>query len=383
MLTYKPNWMPIKISETIYSHTSKSSIEPRSDTLKDLTRMAALFLDTPMAGVTYLNSQKQIFLSNHGIPFNEIPKTDSICQFAEDDPDNVLVIEDAQKDERLHDNPLVWKRSGIRFYAGAPLVLDSGKFIGTLCVIDVKPRKITSGQEMGLTILADRILTHIEKLIASENQNIRVRKSASKLRLLTDHLPVGVFQVRLWKDHYSLEFVNQWLVSDLEHVFNGSSPEIIPRLLENMNPIDKRKLFRLIIKGKGSPRNISTEFRLHKDASTRWYNFRATIEQIEDNNFIVYGSLVDVTKQVIHSEDIDQILFDLSHLVRAPVTNIIGLTELIRSEYRKGDLPPLTNLNEMRYYFNLLQSELLKLDNITHDLDKLYQKKRLRINHSN
>ena len=74
-----------------------------------------------------------------------------------------MVVEDASKDPRFADNPLVTGDTNIRFYAGAPLVTASGQAIGTVCVLDVQPRKLTEVQLETLRFLAQQVVTKLEE----------------------------------------------------------------------------------------------------------------------------------------------------------------------------------------------------------------------------
>jgi len=104
-----------------------------------LTRLARRLFDVPIALVSLVDTNRQWFKSCQGLGAAETPRDISFCGHAILG-DQVLMIPDATSDERFHDNPLVTGDPHIRFYAGCPLRVGNGVKIGTLCLIDVRPR---------------------------------------------------------------------------------------------------------------------------------------------------------------------------------------------------------------------------------------------------
>ena len=131
--------------------------------VNDLARMAADLCGTPVALVSLVDGDKQWFKARVGLDAAETPREWAFCAHAILDPDKVLVVEDALQDPRFAGNPLVTQEPHIRFYAGAPLVSSSGQALGTVCVIDRKPRKLDPERLESLRFLARQVVTRLEE----------------------------------------------------------------------------------------------------------------------------------------------------------------------------------------------------------------------------
>jgi len=131
------------------------------DAFDDLTRLAARLCDTPIALVSLVDEHRQWFKSRVGLDATETPRSQAFCGYTILG-DRPLVITDAARDPRTADNPLVTEQPGIGFYAGVPLRLDSGHALGSLCVIDVRPRDISPRQIDDLTALGLQAARQLE-----------------------------------------------------------------------------------------------------------------------------------------------------------------------------------------------------------------------------
>ncbi len=127
----------------------------------NITALTASICDVPISLVTLLDADRNFLKSHYGIPFNESPRNISFCGHAILDESNIFIIEDARKDLRFMDNPLVKDMNAI-FYAGVRLINSDGYPLGTLCVFDTKPRTLSKSQKKALIALAYQIVNLFE-----------------------------------------------------------------------------------------------------------------------------------------------------------------------------------------------------------------------------
>ncbi|BDI30382.1 hypothetical protein CCAX7_24330 [Capsulimonas corticalis] len=175
---------------------------PAEDQYDDITRLAAHLCDVPIAAVSLVDTHRQFFKSNLGLDVRETSRDVSFCAHAILQPE-MFVVQDAQTDERFADNPLVTGEPGIRFYAGVPLVTNDGHALGSLCVIDRVPRRLTEKQETALRLLARLVIGRLEAnrqiairevMIAKrtselEQANAALRVNEERFRFLADAMP--------------------------------------------------------------------------------------------------------------------------------------------------------------------------------------------------
>ena len=136
---------------------------PPERSFDDVVRLVSQLLDAPIAAVNLIARGRQWFKSEIGLGTREMPLDHSICRHALLEQEQ-MIVPDTQDDPRFSCNPLVTADGGLRFYAGAVLRTRDGVPLGTLCVLDKKPRPegLTEQQQFMLTTMAHQVMSQIE-----------------------------------------------------------------------------------------------------------------------------------------------------------------------------------------------------------------------------
>ncbi|MEA5473883.1 diguanylate cyclase [Synechococcus sp. CCY9201] len=136
--------------------------QPPSQAFDQITQLTSQLFGVPIAVISLVDEDRQWFLSRTGLEARQTDRQVAFCAHAICEPDG-LVVEDASLDERFRDNPLVRDDPSIRFYAGALLTSEDGHNLGTLCVIDRKPRQFNAAERTLLRNLAQMVMEQLEQ----------------------------------------------------------------------------------------------------------------------------------------------------------------------------------------------------------------------------
>ena len=127
---------------------------PAEERFDRLTRLAKRMFDVPIALVSLIDENRQWFKSCDGLDVRETAREISFCGHAILN-NEIFIVHDTTKDNRFADNPLVLNKPYIRFYAGCPLRYIDGSMLGTLCIIDTKPRSLNERDIEAIKDLAE------------------------------------------------------------------------------------------------------------------------------------------------------------------------------------------------------------------------------------
>ena len=161
-----------------------------------ITLIASTICTAPVSIITLLDESRQWFKSAHGIPMTEMPRETAFCNHTilQTTP---LIVPDLKLDARFSDNPLVLNDPHVRFYAGAPLITPNGFALGSVCVVDVRPRELSLTQINALAALASQVVGLMELRRVANN----LAEAMSKVKMLQGLLPICSFCKGIRDDH--------------------------------------------------------------------------------------------------------------------------------------------------------------------------------------
>jgi signal transduction histidine kinase len=153
------------------------------DTLEEIdfdevTFLAAQICKTPISLITLVDEKRQWFKSHYGIEIRETPRDISFCAHTINLKSEKIIVNDATKDERFWDNPLVTNAPKVIFYVGFPLVDSDGFALGTLCVID---HKVNSLDEIQLNTM-QTLANHLMRMLETRKNSISLQNKLAEIQ---------------------------------------------------------------------------------------------------------------------------------------------------------------------------------------------------------
>ena len=307
-----------------------------------IAEIASGICGIPIALITFIDESRQYFKSHIGTDFTENLREFSFCTHAIASTEEIMIVEDARKDTRFANNPMVTGPTKVVFYAGVPLVSEQGYALGTICVLDQQTHTLSSSQIQALKSLAEQIVDKIElkrKVASLElaneellNANVLIQKFASmaahdiknplsSILLTTELLKKGALSnndtraLRLTEVNISS---TKSLISLVEEMLEYSrAPEL---LFARKQKINITSLFERIKTLTTIPVNFAIYF---QSTLTEIYFSSIAIEQILLNllsNAIRYNEKQQAIVQVKLSED-------LIHYILSVTDNGNGIAE--------------------------------------------------------
>ncbi len=161
----------------------------------DIVALSAQICETPISTIAFEDNKRIWFKAKVGVDFVEIPRDNAFCsnRMTGGAP---IVITDTHEDELFTDNPLVSGETGVRFFAGIPLIDDDGYTLGYLCVMDRIPRNLNNNQISGLITLAKQVVILLKlrlKIIRLKKSEEEAHNSNQQVNTIFHNSIVGVF----------------------------------------------------------------------------------------------------------------------------------------------------------------------------------------------
>ncbi len=178
---------------------------------ENITRMASLICDVPIALISFVDENRQWFKSHLGLRISETEREYSFCAHALNPLVDLLIVPDSRIDQRFANNPYVTGDPNIVFYAGIPLVNQAGYTLGTVCVIDKRPRQLTPEQLEALQMLSTQVINLLELRktnvdLLTTSQHLQLALKAGKLGSYQLDIPTGDIKTSaLCNQHFGLD----------------------------------------------------------------------------------------------------------------------------------------------------------------------------------
>ncbi|MBD5606730.1 MAG: EAL domain-containing protein [Candidatus Eremiobacteraeota bacterium] len=263
-----------------------SSNEPIFDRT---TALAARLFDVPIALITLIDDERQYVMSAYGDRPMELPLDVSFCNYMIVENAETMVVADLRSDVRFMTHPLVVGDAGLRFYAGAPLLAEDGRTVGSLCILDRRPRTLEPLQVSVLVQLATLVTEHMDLKRQSREANAALNKVSAIIDASPFALATLLVDGTVTSWNLAAERLFGWTCDE---VIDRELPIVPPELLE-----DARERRRQIANDHYS-RGLRTT-RMHKNGSRIEVEINSEpVRDIDGHVGEIVVIYVDVTKRV-------------------------------------------------------------------------------------
>jgi PAS domain S-box-containing protein len=325
-----------------------SEPEPAFD---DLVRLAALVCDAPIAQINFIDATRLWSKASAGVPRASTPREDSLCAIAihRHEP---LVVEDLTADKRLLNFAREYGGGRLRFYAGVPLATPDGHAVGTLCVLDHRPRQLSTTQREGLLALARQAMSQLQL----RHSPVRLEREES-FRQLSSAASEGI---TILSEESIIEANNAF-----GRLFGYSVGEVVGQpLLSFIAPESRDLVTRHLTIVTEKPYDARGR---RKDGST--FDIEVVIKPITYRDRASFGCVV---RDISERKEIDRLKSEfvsiVSHELRTPLTSIRGSLGLMEAG-AVGELP--AKARDLTRIARQNADRLIRLINDILDLEKI------------
>jgi PAS domain S-box-containing protein len=352
----------------------------------DIVELASAICGTPISAISLLDLDRQWFKAQVGFDTNQTPIEMSFCRYAAHNPDQVMVVTDSMKDERFKNNPLTTGDPHIRFYAGAPLVTEDGVTIGALCVIDRIPREFSEIEQRMLQILAKRVMKLLEMRMESLTQKKIIKSTGEQLEVMLTRLleAQNIARVGSWEWDMQTGEVT-WSPQIYELLSVGHKPTSVHDRIaweSLIHPEDLPKVNKMLETLLVEHLPTYQEYRVISQGVEIWMLGKSEVKLNDKGEVIrIHGTMQDISDRKAaeknhahYTKMLEEMLFDVSHMIRRPLTTLKGLLPVLTAEE--------TNQSDFRQAAAYFYTSLKELDDYTRELnDQLYKSKMNIIGH--
>ena len=269
---------------------------PPEDRFDRLTRITQRIFDLPIALVTLIDSERQWFKSCIGLDITETPRSISFCGHAILN-NEALVIPDVALDPRFFDNPLVTGKPYVRFYAGQPLKANNGSRMGTLCILDKKPRQISQTDLNILRDLATLVENELNFSASLEARDLQLRESEERWKFAMDGAGHGMWD---WNPQTDIAVYSKRWKEMLGYV-EKEFPNTGAAWVEHLHTDDKDRVMSAVQASfVGDTPHYSHEFRMRcKGGSWKWILSRGKLISRNRSGYPLrmIGTHTDITER--------------------------------------------------------------------------------------
>jgi signal transduction histidine kinase len=191
----------------------------------EITALAADICETPIALITLVDENRQWFKSAHGLSITETPREFSFCSVAIETPEKPLLINEIDESSRFWSNPFVAGEPFIKSYFGIPILSPEGLPVGTLCVLDMKPRELSDKQINGLIVLAHQASKYLDLHRTRIELNYALRESELRNTELERFAHVAAHDLKSPVNNMTM--ITKILASDFSQEMSAEALELV------------------------------------------------------------------------------------------------------------------------------------------------------------